>query len=60
MVWMFFVEQVCHKDILEFMQTLRKRRCPQPKEIEDILSVGFLLIPLVAPYDQFLILSMFR
>lgn len=41
MVWMFFVEQVCHKDILEFMQTLRKRRCPQPKEIEDILSVGF-------------------
>jgi len=34
------------------MQTLRKRKCLQPKEIEGIFSVGFLLIPLVAPYDQ--------
>ena len=43
------------RTILEFMQTLRKRKCLQPKEIEGIFSVGFLLIPLVAPYDQFLI-----
>ncbi len=55
MVWMFFVNEFVKKTFLEFMQTLRKRKCLQPKEIEDIFSVGFLLISLVAPYDQFLI-----
>ena len=37
------------------MPTLQSKRCLQPKEIEDIFSMGFLLIPLVVPYDQLLI-----
>ena len=37
------------------MQTLRKRRYLQPKEIEGVFTASFLLIPLAVPYDQFLI-----
>ena len=55
MIWMFFVERVCQKDIFRIHADSPKKKCLQPKEIEDIFSVGFLLISLVAPYDQFLI-----
>ena len=56
MARMFFVEGVCQKDIFRITCRLsEKEKCLQTKENEDIFSVCFLLIPLVAPYDQFLI-----
>ena len=51
-VWIIPVKRVTKEDNLGIHAHPPKKKCLQPKKIEDIFSMGFLLIPLVVPYDQ--------
>lgn len=54
MVWMFFVERICLKDIFRIHTDSPKKKMPPTQRLKTSSQWAF-LIPLVAPYDQFLI-----